>query len=63
MNEAHPCTTKEFKVYVGESEDHMIQVIHSGLRNDQFTETFLVRHINSAGVYFPTRFVKIVPLS
>ncbi|KAF8624638.1 hypothetical protein AX15_005791 [Amanita polypyramis BW_CC] len=60
---AHPCNTKEFKVYVGESEDHLIEVIHSGLRNDNFMENFPIRHANSAGVYFPTRFVKIVPLS
>lgn len=54
---------KEFRIYVGMSEDHMIEVLHSGLRNDNVPETFPVRHVNSAGIYFPTRFIKIVPLS
>ncbi|KAF8634267.1 hypothetical protein AX17_004224 [Amanita inopinata Kibby_2008] len=54
---------KEFKVLVGTTEDHMVEVLHSGLRNDNFAENFPVNHINSAGVYFPIRFVRIVPLS
>ena len=60
---AHPCSMKEFKIFVGMSEDHMTEVVHSGLRNDIVPENFPVKHVNSAGVYFPTRFVKIVPFS
>src|SRR5580658_7352941 len=63
INLAHPCNMKEFRIYVGMSEDHMIEVLHSGLRNDNVPENFPVRHVNSAGIYFPTRFIKIVPLS
>lgn len=54
---------KEFKLYVGATEDHLTEVLHSGLRNDSIPETFTVQYTNKAGVAFPTRFVKIVPLS
>ena len=55
---------KEFKLYVGITDDHMTEVLHySVLKNDPIAETFPIKHTNSAGVSFPTRFVKIVPLS
>lgn len=54
---------KEFKVYVGVNEDNMSEVLHSGLRNDSMHETFSIKNVNRAGVCFPTRYVKIVPLS
>jgi hypothetical protein len=59
---AHPCNVKEFKVYVGLTEESMTQVIQSGLKNTTESETFDVRHANKAGVVFPTRYVKIEPL-
>lgn len=54
---------KEFKLYTGLDEDNMSEVLHSGLKNDPISETFSVKHVNRAGVCFPTRYVKIVPLS
>ncbi|KIJ07718.1 hypothetical protein PAXINDRAFT_89958, partial [Paxillus involutus ATCC 200175] len=54
---------KEFKLYVGLSPDHMIQVLHAGLKDDTTPETFSVTHVNRDGATFPTRFIKIVPLS
>ncbi|OBZ70545.1 Muskelin [Grifola frondosa] len=54
---------KEFKIFVGLSEDNMTEVLHAGLRNDSVPETFAIRHANRAGGLFPTRYVKIVPLS
>jgi hypothetical protein len=54
---------KEFKLYAGMTEDHMAEVLHTGLKNDTIPETFTVKHHNSAHVCFPTRYVKIVPLS
>jgi hypothetical protein len=54
---------KEFKLYVGMNDDNMSEVLHSGLKNDSMPETFPIRHVNLAGVCFPTRYVKIVPLS
>ncbi|OCH88092.1 hypothetical protein OBBRIDRAFT_780673 [Obba rivulosa] len=59
----HPCNMKEFKLYVGESEDNMTEVLHSGLKNDSVPETFSIRHTNRAGLYFPTQYIKIMPLS
>lgn len=53
---------KEFKVFVGMTEDNMTEVLHSGLKNDTIPETFAIKHTNSAGVAFPTRYVKIVPI-
>lgn len=60
---AHPCNMKEFKLYVGLSEDNMTEVLHTGLKNDTLPETFTVRSINRAGLTFPSRYVKIEPLS
>ncbi|EGO00214.1 hypothetical protein SERLA73DRAFT_51827 [Serpula lacrymans var. lacrymans S7.3] len=54
---------KEFKLYVGLHQDHMTEVLHCGLKNDTVAETFAVRHVNNMGICFPTRFIKIVPLS
>lgn len=54
---------REFKLYVGMTEDNMSEVLYSGLKHDSIPETFPVKHVNHAGVYFPTRYVKIVPLS
>ncbi|TFK67379.1 galactose oxidase [Pluteus cervinus] len=54
---------KEFKIYVGLTSDHLTEVLHAGLKNDSIPETFPIKHVNAAGVYFPTRFIKVVPLS
>ncbi|KAF9236343.1 Muskelin N-terminus-domain-containing protein [Melanogaster broomeanus] len=59
----HPCNVKEFKLYVGLAPDHMIQALHAGLKDDAVPETFAITHVNRDGVPFPTRFIKIVPLS
>ncbi|KAF5383443.1 hypothetical protein D9757_006088 [Collybiopsis confluens] len=59
----HPCNMKEFKVYVGLTQENMTEVLYSSLRNDPIRESFSIRHQNTAGHYFPTRFVKIEPLS
>ncbi|KIK91363.1 hypothetical protein PAXRUDRAFT_830906 [Paxillus rubicundulus Ve08.2h10] len=63
FHKKHPCNVKEFKLYVGLSPDHMIKVLHSGLKDDTTPETFPVAHVNRDGATFPTRFIKIVPLS
>ncbi|THU94177.1 hypothetical protein K435DRAFT_966971 [Dendrothele bispora CBS 962.96] len=59
----HPCTMKEFKVFAGMDSEHMAEVLHASLKNDPNKEHFSVRHFNSIGIYFPTRYIKIVPLS
>ncbi|KAA1472915.1 hypothetical protein DENSPDRAFT_839309 [Dentipellis sp. KUC8613] len=59
----HPCNMREFKVYVGMTPDHMTEILAASLRDDNTPETFPLRHFNSAGVCFPCRYVKIVPLT
>ena len=54
---------KEFKLYVGLSEDNMTEVLHTGLKNDVHPETLNIRCVNQAGLTFPSRYVKIEPLS
>lgn len=63
FSKPHPCNMKDFKVYVGITEDNLVEVLHGGLKNDTTSEAFPIRHINNAQVCFPTRYVKIVPLS
>jgi len=54
---------KEFRVYVGLNPDHMVQVLHAQLKDDTVHETFSLKYVNLEGMCFPTRFVKIVPVS
>lgn len=54
---------KEFQVLAGLTEDHMTEILSSGLKNDAIPETFSVKHTNTAGIPFPTRYIKIVPIS
>jgi hypothetical protein len=53
---------KELKVLVGTTTNHMTELLHATLKNDNISETFILNHENAAGVTFPTRFVKVVPL-
>ncbi|KAK7049330.1 hypothetical protein VNI00_005931 [Paramarasmius palmivorus] len=62
-HKAHPCNMKDFKIYVGMTRDQMVQVLHGSLKNDSIPETFSLKHIDDSGLWFPTRFIKIVPLS
>lgn len=54
---------KEFKVYIGSSEDNLTEVLHAALKDDTAAETFNLRTTNHLGVVAPARFVKIEPLS
>ncbi|KAJ3712770.1 Muskelin, partial [Lentinula guzmanii] len=54
---ANACNMKEFKVYIGITPENMTQVLHSSLKNDSIRESFSIRHHNSAGRCFPTRFI------
>ncbi|KAG2073978.1 hypothetical protein BDR04DRAFT_1126925 [Suillus decipiens] len=59
----HPCNMREFRVYVGLNSHHMMQVLHTQLKDDTTNETFPLKHMNSEGICFPTRYIKIVPVS
>jgi muskelin len=54
---------KDFKVCVGLTKDRMTEVLSSTLKDDSVPETFSLRHTNSAGVHFPSLYLKIVPIS
>ncbi|KAK0210441.1 Muskelin N-terminus-domain-containing protein, partial [Desarmillaria ectypa] len=60
---SHPCNVKEFQVSVGMTEDNITEIFRGVLKNDSTPETFSIRHTNNSGVCFPTRFVKIIPIS
>ncbi|XP_013065236.2 muskelin-like isoform X1 [Biomphalaria glabrata] len=57
----HVCNLRKFKVYGGLTEDHMIELLDGGLKNDHVSETFQLRH-EIEGNPFPCRYIKIVPL-
>ncbi|KAG0701286.1 Muskelin N-terminus-domain-containing protein [Suillus ampliporus] len=59
----HPCNMREFRVYVGLNPHHMVQALHAQLKDDTIYETFPLDYVNSEGMCFPTRFIKIVPVS
>lgn len=54
---------KDFKVFVGLTEENLVEVLHGSLKNDTTPEAFPIRYVNNAHVCFPTRYVKIIPLS
>lgn len=54
---------REFKIYVGETKDNLIEALYAALKNDTTPETFSIKHATRTGIEFPTRYVKIVPLS
>lgn len=62
-HKGHVCNLKEFKVFVGLTLDHMVEVLSSGLRNDEEPETFPVTHKIAQNVIIPCRFIKIVPMA
>ncbi|KIK45059.1 hypothetical protein CY34DRAFT_78616 [Suillus luteus UH-Slu-Lm8-n1] len=59
----HPCNMREFRVYVGLNPHHMMQALHAQLKDDTIYETFSLKHVNSEGICFPIRYIKIVPIS
>lgn len=61
FHKVHICNLKEFKVYGGLTPNNMTQLLHHGLKNDPFPETFFLKHRNN-NVVLPVRYIKIVPL-
>ncbi|KAJ2351093.1 hypothetical protein GGF43_004131, partial [Coemansia sp. RSA 2618] len=57
----HVCNLKEFKVFGGMSQDNMVELLYSGLRNDSEAETISIRQ-RLSGHYIPCQFIKIQPL-
>ncbi|XP_022109692.1 muskelin-like [Acanthaster planci] len=57
----HVCNLKKFKIYAGMTEEHMVELLTSGLENDSNMETFPLKHVVN-GCQVPCRFIKIVPM-
>ncbi|KAJ3217804.1 Muskelin 1, intracellular mediator containing kelch motif [Dinochytrium kinnereticum] len=57
----HVCNMKEFKVFGGLNPNNMIELLHSGLRNDSEPETFSLKY-KTNDVVFPCQYIKIAPL-
>lgn len=57
----HVCNLKKFKIFGGLDDDNMIELLDTGLRNDNVEETFSLRH-TVGGQPFPCRYIKIVPI-
>ncbi|KAF9426170.1 Muskelin 1, intracellular mediator containing kelch motif [Podila epigama] len=57
----HVCNLKEFKVFGGLTSSNMTELLHTGLRNDNEPETFLLKHKTNS-IVFPCQYIKIVPL-
>lgn len=57
----HVCNLRKFKVYGGLTEENMVELVSSGLKNDHVPEKFPLKYaINDNPV--PFRFIKIVPI-
>ncbi|KAJ2765971.1 hypothetical protein IWQ56_003894, partial [Coemansia nantahalensis] len=57
----HACNLKEFKVFGGTTEDEMVELLHSGLRNDGEAEIIALQQ-KLHRCYIPCQFIKIQPL-
>ncbi|ORZ15828.1 Muskelin N-terminus-domain-containing protein [Absidia repens] len=62
FHRAHVCNLKEFKIYGGYNTDNMMELLHTGLKNDTDAETFDLR-FHCHQLVFPIRYLKIVPLA
>ena len=56
-------TGKEFKIMVGLDKDHLIEVLHTTLKNDSEPEVFSLVCTDGDGVEFPSRYLKIIALT
>ncbi|CAG8469113.1 3784_t:CDS:10 [Funneliformis caledonium] len=61
IRQRHVCNLKKFKVYGGLTPNNMIELLSSGLRNDEIPETFRLKH-QANNVILPCQYIKIVPL-
>ena len=62
FNKLHVCNLKEFQIFVGPSEECLVECLHTGLRNDTEPETFTVKTMHNQH-FIPCKYVKIVPLA
>ncbi|KAJ1913858.1 hypothetical protein IWQ60_009050 [Tieghemiomyces parasiticus] len=59
----HICNLKEFRILAAATENHWVEILLSGLRNDSEPETFTVRNtLHHGTVPFPVLWIKVIPL-
>lgn len=56
FKETHPTNLKEFKVFAGMDKENMVEIISSGLTNDNDYETFPVKHYEN-DCYIPCKYI------
>ncbi|KAI9560300.1 hypothetical protein GHT06_014315 [Daphnia sinensis] len=57
----HVCNLKKFCIYGGLHPENLVELLNSGLKNDNQPETFSLKHLVE-GKMFPCRYIKIVPV-
>ncbi|KAF7996641.1 hypothetical protein HCN44_002287 [Aphidius gifuensis] len=63
FEKTHVCNMKKFKIYGAIEYDKWTELLNAGLKNDTVPETFELKHtIGCDNVYYPIRYVKIMPL-
>jgi len=61
FEKTHVCNLKRFQVLGGLDEDSYLELLDTGLKNDNVTESFSLRHhLNKQ--FFPVNFIKVIPL-
>jgi len=61
FQKTHVCNLKKFKVFGGLDDVTFVEVLESGLRNDNTPESFNVKH-KLKNHHFPSSYIKIQPL-
>jgi len=61
FEKTHVCNLKRFQVFGGQDEDSYLELLDTGLKNDNITESFSLRHHLNKQLY-PINFLKIVPM-
>lgn len=61
FEKTHVCNLKRFQVLGGLDEDSYLELLDTGLKNDNVTESFSLRHhLNKQ--FYPINYLKIIPL-
>ena len=58
FEKTHVCNLKRFQVFGGQDEDSYLELLDTGLKNDNITESFSLRHHLNKQLY-PINFLKI----
>ncbi|GBP55433.1 Muskelin [Eumeta japonica] len=59
---AHVSDLKKFQILGGTEDKNLSIILTGGLKNDNSSETFHLRHRTAEGLYLPITYLKIIPL-